>query len=124
MDISKCEKELTAMMNNLDNSEYYQIVGEYPLWQEIFSHMSGEYLLTTSLSRMSVQSIIDLMRIAVLYDMKKLLTQYVKALQQRMNIQTVFTVSHYSSCIHYYSLILYLYMHCRSCKILSIRVKK
>lgn len=92
MDISKCEKELTAIMNNLAPSDYYQIIGAYPLWQEIFSHMSGDYLVTSSLSRMAVSSIIDLLRIAVLYDMKTLLTHYVKALQQRMNIQTVFTV--------------------------------
>lgn len=95
VDIMKCEKEITAIMNNLDDTDYYQIVGPYSLWQEIFSHMGGEYVLTSSLSRMSIQNIIELMRVAVLYNMNKILTQYVKALQQRINIQTVQTVSRY-----------------------------
>lgn len=69
-----------------------RLYGSYALWQDVFSHMTNEKLQDTSITRMSLDQIVDAFHLARRYKMHLLVDKYAAALAKRLRGDTIIVV--------------------------------
>lgn len=77
--------KLKMGINELDDSHFIILEGNYEVWQEIFSHMVDSYLLKSSLESMTVIGIIEAFSLCSRYNINRLREKYHQELKNRIN---------------------------------------
>lgn len=87
------EKRVNSLLASLEESHFLQLEeGSYGIWQEMFSHISDEFVLSVSVEKLSVDELLEALDLAVRYELWTLVKRYEALLAKRLSGATLLPI--------------------------------